>query len=93
MVLQLAGLGTVAMPSARLLESHTEISRRCEAYARERAGDKLLSGQGGSLTELQNDVESCSNKLDTGRQLLQALILTAGIAGAWYATKKIWRKP
>lgn len=85
-------LGTVAMPSAMLLESHSEISRRCEAYAREKAGDALMAGAAPDLTALQKDVEACANKLDTGRQLLQAFILTLGLGVAGYLGMKTWRR-
>lgn len=92
--MHLAGsLGTVAMPGLRLFESHTEISRRCEIYAREKAGDALLAGKGVDLTALQQDIDACSNKLDLGRQLLQGLILSLGLVGAGYVGMKVWRRP
>lgn len=85
-------LGAVAMPSAMLFESRSEISRRCEAYAREKAGDDLIAGKASSLTQLQADIDACADRLDVGRQLLQALVLTVGLVGAAYAGKQIWRK-
>jgi hypothetical protein len=86
-----SSLGAVAMPSAFALQSHSEISRRCEAYAREKAGDELLEGKGASLDRLQQDIDACANRLDTGRQLLQALLLSLGLGAAAYFGTKIWR--
>jgi hypothetical protein len=85
-------LGAVAMPSALVLASHSEISRRCEAYAREKAGDELLAGKAPDLTALQRDIDACADRLDTGRQLLQALILTIGLGVAGYFGMKTWRR-
>ncbi len=85
-------LGAVAMPSAFVLASHGEISRRCEAYAREKAGDELLAGKAPDLTALQRDIDACSSRLDIGRQLLQALILAAGFGVAGYVGLKTWRR-
>jgi hypothetical protein len=86
-----SSLGTVALPGAFVLASHSEISRRCEAYAREKAGDELLAGKAPSLDALQQDIDACASRLDTGRQILQALILSLGLGAAAYFGTKIWR--
>jgi hypothetical protein len=81
----------VAMPSARVYESHQEISSRCEQYGKERAAELLASGKIMDLSELQSDIDACKSKLDNGRQILQVLLLTSGLCVAGYVGMRLWK--
>lgn len=86
-------LGAVAMPSSETGDTFKDIQSRCQQYAKARAlEDFEENGKISDLTSLQNDIDACTAVMDRGRQVRQALVLTAGLSLAGYLGFVVWKR-
>lgn len=74
----------VVMPSPSFGDSFEHIRKTCDEYARTKALEDLKQGKVGTLDSLQRDIDECTAGMDRRRQLMQALLLTVGLVGAYY---------
>lgn len=80
------------MPSAGFSDSFEHIRKTCDEYARTKALEELKQGKVGTLDSLQRDIDECTAHMDRRRQLLQGLILTIGLVGAYYGGTWLWKQ-
>ncbi len=86
------GIGAVATPGWVAGEPYQEMSKRCRAYAAELAADRLISGKPSTLDQLQADEDACRDSLGFKRNLLQIVMLSAGLGIAGYVGFRLVRR-